>query len=132
MDPDMNKYDVEHVVTGHPKMTAEEWSGIYQEAWGVYYTDEHLETIMRRAYACGINLRSLRTVLFWFSSAVPVEGLHPLQWGIFRIKHRGDRRSSLPIESAHHLLRQIRGGHRPQGLCASQALASLDAHPEQG
>jgi Radical SAM superfamily len=99
MDPDMNKYDVEHVVTGHPKMTAEEWSGIYQEAWGVYYTDEHLETIMRRAYACGINLRSLRTVLFWFSSAVPVEGLHPLQWGIFRIKHRGDRRSGLPIES---------------------------------
>ena len=99
MDPDMNKYDVEHVVTAHPKMTAEEWSGIYQAAWGAYYTDDHLETIMRRAYACGINLRSLRTVLFWFSSAVPVEGLHPLQWGIFRIKHRRDRRSGLPIES---------------------------------
>jgi hypothetical protein len=99
MDPDMNKYDVEHVVTAHPKMSAEEWSGIYQAAWGHYYTDEHLETIMRRAYACGINLRSLRTVLFWFSSAVPVEGLHPLQWGIFRIKHRRDRRSGLPIES---------------------------------
>ncbi|MCJ7529027.1 MAG: hypothetical protein MUO37_13195, partial [Methyloceanibacter sp.] len=29
----------------------------------------------------------------------PVEGLHPLQWGIFRIKHRRDRRSGLPIES---------------------------------
>ncbi len=100
MDPDMNKYDVEHVVTAHPKMSAEEWSGIYQAAWGHYYTDEHLETIMRRAYACGINLRSLRTVLFWFSSAVPVEGLHPLQWGIFRIKHRRDRRSGLPIEWA--------------------------------
>ncbi|HEX2447925.1 MAG TPA: radical SAM protein [Methyloceanibacter sp.] len=99
MDPDMNKYDVEHVVTAHPRMTAEEWSSIYQEAWGLYYTDEHLETIMRRAYASGISLRSLRTVLFWFSSAVPVEGLHPLQWGIFRIKHRGDRRSGLPIES---------------------------------
>jgi hypothetical protein len=37
-------------------------------------------------------------VLFWFSSAVPIEGLHPLQWGIFRIKHRRDRRSGLPIE----------------------------------
>ena len=57
---------------------------------------------MRRAYACGINLRSLMTVLFWFSSAVPVEGLHPLQWGIFRIKHRGDRRSGLPHRIAHH------------------------------
>jgi len=29
---------------------------------------------------------------------VPIEGLHPLQWGIFRIKHRTDRRSGLPIE----------------------------------
>jgi radical SAM superfamily enzyme YgiQ (UPF0313 family) len=100
MDPDMNKYDVEHIVTAHPKMTKQEWSDIYQAAWGHYYTDEHLETIMRRAYACGINLRSLRTVLFWFSSAVPVEGLHPLQWGIFRIKHRRDRRSGMPIEWA--------------------------------
>jgi hypothetical protein len=98
MDPDMNKYDVEHVVTAHPKMTAEEWMNAYRTAWGYYYTDEHLETIMRRAYATGINLRSLRTVLFWFSSAVPIEGLHPLQWGIFRIKHRRDRRSGLPIE----------------------------------
>src|SRR5918994_2855201 len=51
MDPDMNKYDVEHVVTAHAKMTPDEWSGIYQEAWGLYYTDDHLETIVRRAYA---------------------------------------------------------------------------------
>jgi hypothetical protein len=30
---------------------------------------------------------------------VPVENLHPLQWGIFRIKRRTDRRSGLPLES---------------------------------
>ena len=28
MDPDLNKYDVEHVVTGHSKMTKEEWKGV--------------------------------------------------------------------------------------------------------
>ena len=99
MDPDMNKYDVEHVVTAHPKMTEAEWKEAYQTAWGIYYTDEHFETIIRRAYACGINLRSLMPVLFWFSSAVPVEGVHPLQWGIFRIKYRHDRRAGLPLES---------------------------------
>jgi radical SAM superfamily enzyme YgiQ (UPF0313 family) len=100
MDPDMNKYDVEHVVTAHPKMTADEWVGAYQAAWGTYYTDDHLETIVRRAYASRVNIRSLMPVLFWFSSAVPVEGVHPLQWGIFRIKHRRDRRYGLPIEWA--------------------------------
>ena len=99
MDPDMNKYDVEHVVTAHPKMTREEWEGAYQTAWGIYYTEDHLETIVRRAYASGINIRSLMPVLFWFSSAVAIEDMHPLQWGLFRIKHRRDRRSDLPLES---------------------------------
>src|SRR5262245_35274750 len=99
MDPDMNKYDVEHVVTAHPKMSDAEWKEAYRTAWGHYYTDDHLETIVRRAYASGINIRSLMPVLFWFSSAVPVENLHPLQWGIFRVKYRHDRRSGLPLES---------------------------------
>ena len=99
MDPDMNKYDVEHVVTAHGKMTDDEWRRAYRTAWDIYYTPDHLETIIRRAYASGINIRSLMPVLFWFSSAVPIENLHPLQWGIFRIKHRLDRRAGLPIES---------------------------------
>ena len=99
MDPDMNNYELEHVVTAHPKMTDAEWQEAYRTAWNHYYTDDHLETIVRRAYASGINVRSLMPVLFWFSSAVPVENLHPLQWGIFRIKYRHDRRSGLPLES---------------------------------
>ena len=63
MDPDMNKYELEHVVTGHAKMTKEEWQGAYRSAWDIFYTDEHLETIMRRAHATGINIRSLMPVL---------------------------------------------------------------------
>lgn len=99
MDPDMNKYELEHVVTGHAKMTKEEWQAAYRSAWAIFYTDEHLETIMRRAAATGISLRSLMPVLMWFSSAVKIEDLHPLQWGIFRVKRRKDRRSTFPIES---------------------------------
>ncbi|MGB6426780.1 MAG: radical SAM protein [Methyloceanibacter sp.] len=99
MDPDLNKYELEHVVTGHAKMTKQEWQDAYRSAWDIFYTDEHLETIMRRAAATGINVRSLMPVLMWFSSAVKIEELHPLQWGIFRIKHRRDRRPSFPLES---------------------------------
>src|SRR4029079_7563187 len=100
MDPDMNKYELEHVVTVHAKMSREEWQSAYRSAWDVFYTDEHLETIMRRAHATGINIRSLMPVLMWFSSAMKIENLHPLQWGIFRVKHRKDRRPGFPIESA--------------------------------
>jgi tRNA A37 methylthiotransferase MiaB len=98
MDPDMNKYDAEHVVTAHATMSKEEWQGAYRTAWDVFYSSEHMETVLRRAYACGTNIRSLMPVLFIFSSAVEVENVHPLQWGIFRIKHRLDRRAGMPIE----------------------------------
>ena len=52
---------------------------------------------MRRAHA--INIRSLMPVLMWFSSAMKIENLHPLQWGIFRVKYRKERRPGFPIES---------------------------------
>src|SRR5262245_47254612 len=99
MDPDMNKYELEHVVTGHAKMSKEEWQAAYRSAWDIFYTDDHLETIMRRAAATGINLRSLMPVLMWFSSAMKIEKLHPLQWGIFRMKYRKDRRPGFPVQS---------------------------------
>ncbi len=99
MDPDMNKYDAEHVVTAHAKMSPDEWQQMYRAAWSIFYSPDHLETVLRRAYACGARLSSLMPLLFIFSSAVEVEGVHPLQWGIFRIKHRLDRRAGMPVES---------------------------------
>ena len=53
LDPDMNIYDLEHVCTTHPRMTKEQWQGIYRQAWDAYYSLEHLERLMRRATAVG-------------------------------------------------------------------------------
>jgi hypothetical protein len=55
MDPDMNKYDLEHACTAHPLMSKEAWMRTYADAWKRYYTDEHAETILRRAVASGLN-----------------------------------------------------------------------------
>jgi Radical SAM superfamily len=98
MDPDLNKYDLEHACTAHPKMSKAEWEQIYWEAWKIYYTPEHIETILRRALACGINIFRLAQIIFWFSQSIPLEKVHPLQGGIFRKKMRFERRSSLPLE----------------------------------
>jgi radical SAM superfamily enzyme YgiQ (UPF0313 family) len=99
MDPDMNKYDLEHVVTGHQKMTKEEWEGIYRAAWDAYYTPEHLFTILRRASAKGVGLSRLVSVLFFFSICTQIEGVHPLQGGVLRLRFRPDRRPGVPVES---------------------------------
>jgi hypothetical protein len=45
MDPDMNRYDAEHVTTRHPRMSAAEWQDIYRRAWHLYYSPEHIETL---------------------------------------------------------------------------------------
>ena len=98
MDHDLNKYDLEHVVATHPKMPAEDWLGVYKAAWDAYYTPEHRLRIMRRGAASGMKMPRLQLVLLFFSTAVAVEKLHPLQCGVFRRKYRHDRRPGLPIE----------------------------------
>jgi radical SAM superfamily enzyme YgiQ (UPF0313 family) len=98
MDPDMNKYDTEHAVTAHPKMTKEEWEEIYRSAWDTYYTPAHMETILRRAGATGVSLGPLPGTLMHFSLFNTWEKTHPLQGGIFRLKYRSDRRPGLPRE----------------------------------
>jgi radical SAM superfamily enzyme YgiQ (UPF0313 family) len=97
MDPDMNNYDVEHVCTGHPRMSKEQWEQSYRDAWARYYTDEHVQTIMRRGVASGLGLHKLRDALMIFAGSVPIEGVHPLQVGVFRRKIRTQRRHGMPI-----------------------------------
>jgi radical SAM superfamily enzyme YgiQ (UPF0313 family) len=100
MDPDLNKYDLEHAVTDHPTMTREELEGIYQEAWSLYYTREHIETLLRRAIVTNIPLLSFIKVLVQFTTMMQVEKVHPLQSGLFRLKRVSERRPGLPPEPA--------------------------------
>jgi hypothetical protein len=99
MDPDLNKYDLSHRVTHHPRMTDAEWDEVYRAAWESFYSDEHLRTILRRAAANPRGRpRTIVTALLWFKLAVLCEGVHPLEGGIFRKKARTDRRPELPRE----------------------------------
>jgi Radical SAM superfamily len=100
MEPDLNAYDVEHVCTAHPNMSRAEWEAIYREAWSLYYTPEHMKTLMRRAAATGVPMGSLIKVLVSFAATVRLENVHPLQSGILRLKHPTERRPGLPRERA--------------------------------
>src|SRR5262249_1752493 len=51
LDPDLNKYDLEHACTDHPRMPRQRRTEVYEDAFARYYTDEHVEKIMRRAVA---------------------------------------------------------------------------------
>ncbi|MDX1402253.1 MAG: hypothetical protein R3245_10050, partial [Kiloniellales bacterium] len=100
MDPDMNNYDTEHVTTAHPLMGTAEWLNLYKQAWDAFYTADHVHTIMRRAAACGMKPKKIKKLLLSFYGSQVIEGVHPLQGGIFRLKYRKDRRPGFEVESA--------------------------------
>jgi pyruvate-formate lyase-activating enzyme len=97
MDPDMNKYDLEHACTAHPLMSKGTWTQVYADAWKRYYTDEHVETIIRRAVVSGISRRKVLDSLMIFSGAARIEGVHPLQFGFLRRKLRKQRRTGMKV-----------------------------------
>jgi len=100
MDPDMNKYDLNHRVSHHGTMSDAEWEDAYLAAWAAFYTPEHVRTILRRAAASPIGRpkTTLSTVL-WFYLMLAFEGVHPLEGGAFRRKFRRDRRPGMKRES---------------------------------
>jgi radical SAM superfamily enzyme YgiQ (UPF0313 family) len=99
MDSDLNRYDVEHVCTAHPTMTMNEWQDIYHESWSLYYTPEHMKTLLRRAAATGVPIGNLAKYLLTFSTTDRLEKVHPLQGGILRLKQPSERRPGMSREN---------------------------------
>ena len=100
MDADLNKYDLNHAVAPHSRMSKAEWEQTYRNAWETYYTDEHIEAVLRRAIATGTSPGKTMFFITWFKGCIGIEGIHPLEGGFFRRKVRKNRRSSLPVENA--------------------------------
>ena len=103
MDLDMNKYDLEHVTTAHAQMTKDEWEAIYLKAWDVYYSPEHVETLLRRTAATSSNpVKQTGRIVYHvgqFYGIMKYERVHPLQGGYFRRKIRTQRRTGMPREN---------------------------------
>jgi hypothetical protein len=80
-------------------MSKEAWTQIYRDAWNIYYTDAHVETVLRRGVASGLNPRKIIDALTIFSGATHIEDVHPLQFGFGRRKARTQRRRGMRIEN---------------------------------
>ncbi|MFC1536883.1 B12-binding domain-containing radical SAM protein [Pseudomonadota bacterium] len=98
MDPDMNRYDLNHITTLHPEMSKDELEQSHINALDSFYSDEQVEVRLRRAWANGMPLYRIATVNLWYI-ACRLESVSCPDGGIFRRKQRLDRRLGLPIES---------------------------------
>jgi hypothetical protein len=100
MDPDLNKYDLNHVVAHHATMSKAAWEEVYRQCWATYYSDAHIERVLRRNAALKNNVRQALFLLGAFKGALEIERVHPLECGFIRRKYRRDRRPGMKIEPA--------------------------------
>jgi radical SAM superfamily enzyme YgiQ (UPF0313 family) len=99
MERDLNGYDLVHVTTRHATMTDDELRAIYYKAWDLYYSPEHVERVIRRTKLWNYDSYNMMAKLFSFYEAIKIENVHPLESGLYRRRHRLDRRPGMPVES---------------------------------
>ncbi|MCL5270700.1 MAG: apolipoprotein A1/A4/E family protein, partial [bacterium] len=87
---DYNRFDSFHPTTRHPRMNAEEWFGVYREAWRVFYSTEAMKAILNRAN--DNTYWGLFKNFIWYKYSAVIEETHPMICGFFRIKDRRQRR----------------------------------------
>ena len=98
IDPDFNKRDSFHVTIKHPKMTAEEWTQAYDNAWVRFYSKENMIRILSRwSHNPGVYW-NLMSIFFWYKNAALIEKEHPMVAGFFRLKERTSRRPGFAID----------------------------------
>ena len=99
LDPDLNRYDLNHTCTAHPRMSRADWEHAYRLAWQRYYTTEHIETVLRRVASAGANASNALFLITWFKGSIDFENIHPLESGFLRRKFRRDRRPGFRASS---------------------------------
>ncbi|MGZ8998519.1 MAG: B12-binding domain-containing radical SAM protein [Allosphingosinicella sp.] len=99
MDPDLNKYNLHHRVSHHPRMADSEWEAAYRDCWRLWFNDEHMEVIARR-HAARVGGRPKKAVQYLneFRMMWEIDGIHPLEGGVLRRKRRASRRPGLRRE----------------------------------
>ncbi len=71
MDPDLNKYDLEHATMAHPRMSKRRvGAGVSGFVAAFIIRREHMKTVMRRAAATGISAGNMLFLLIWYYGCV--------------------------------------------------------------
>jgi radical SAM superfamily enzyme YgiQ (UPF0313 family) len=99
MDPDFNKRDSFHATIEHPRMTADEWTEAYENAWQTFYSKEYMTKVLARWTNHPKAYWNLMSVFFWYKNAALIEKQHPMVAGFFRLKERKSRRPGFAIDS---------------------------------
>ena len=103
MDPDYNNFDSFHATTPHPRMSADEWTAAYRDAWKAFYSFDHMRRALLRQNPH--TYWGMFKCFLWYRASM-IEGTHPMVTGLFRLKDRLSRRTGIRVESRLQFLRR--------------------------
>ena len=99
MDPDMNKYDLEHVThRASADVEGGVGAGLSARLADLLHAGTHGDGDASRRGDTDQSGKMM-FLLLWFYGCVTIEKIHPLEGGYLRRKVRTDRRPGLPVES---------------------------------
>lgn len=104
LDRDLNRYDSFQATVAHPRMSREEWTRAYQEAWASFYSMDNMKRILQRVSPD--DYWAVFANFIWYKHSTVVEQGHPMIHGFVRLKGRLARRPGLPIETRWQYLRR--------------------------
>jgi hypothetical protein len=100
MDPDLNKYDLGHLVINHPKMSSQDYQKAFRNTYFKFSSFKHLKKVLKRNAALGSNKKyTTADQLTGMRLLSYVHGNFSYEVGLFKMKYRKDRRSGLPLEN---------------------------------
>ena len=85
--------------------------------------------MLRRTKAWGYDPDNMRAKMFAFQAPATIEGIHPLEGGIFRRKYRRDRRPGMPVREPVRVLPALRGEIVVEDRALRRAVLAVPAHP---
>ena len=103
MNSDYNTFDSFHATAPHPRMSAEEWTQAFNDAWKEFYSFEAMRKVLLRQ-----NPHTYWAVLknmIWYRAGM-IEGAHPMITGFYRFRDRKSRRPGFPIEKRWPFLKR--------------------------
>jgi radical SAM superfamily enzyme YgiQ (UPF0313 family) len=103
MDPDYNNFDSFRATMPHPRMSAEEWTAAYRDAWTTFYSFDHMRRALLRQNPH--TYWGMFKCFLWYRTSM-VEGTHPMVTGFVRLKDRRSRRPGQPVEGRVTFLRR--------------------------
>ena len=125
MDPDLNKYDLNHRVSHHSKMSDAEWEeSLRGRLGGVLHARARADDpAPHRGEPARPAEDDVDDAAVVQADDRSFEHVHPLEGGALRMKHRRDRRYGVPLESASSFTRATCRDRRQRPRATGRSIA---------